>query len=98
MKTETQIAKDNIKKMGHWERMGNQWCIWEGVCQSHLASCQRFSEFLEDLHNLRERKNRIIKRESTEGVFGNLKQYKKAKAKYGDLQNAIKIYLKEDLK
>jgi len=84
MKTETEIAKyfvKNIKKYG-----------FRQSAEQHDEDCQRFLEFLEDLHNLKVRPNRIIRREATEGLLGNLKQYNKANLKYKDLQNAIKIY------
>lgn len=50
MKTETQIAEENIKRFKNSQRSVLDWggkIAFPEVCKSHKASCQRFLEFLE---------------------------------------------------
>ena len=56
MKTETQIAEENLKyynksfKNGLMSDLG---IYQKELCQTHKASCERFLEFLEELINKR---------------------------------------------
>ena len=52
MKTETQIAEENIKNWKFTKPQDEElWRlnIYLSKCQQHKASCQRFLEFLEEL-------------------------------------------------
>ena len=79
MKTETEIAKENVKI---WKAGGNVIQIPIEILEEHLATCQRFLEFFEtDL-------GWNWKDEEDADGDGCLLEYHKII----DLQNAIKIY------
>ena len=79
MKSETEIAKENVGKLG--ELLSPDKYVFMGKCQEHLASCQRFLEFLEQL--------RIDK---TWDVCWIQEDGVNIKDKITDLNSAIKIY------
>lgn len=105
MKSELQIAEENIKKYKDvielWgarnEDSDSYFDLIENTTETHKASCERFLEFLEKEFVLKENKKRIFRRESIEGVFGNLEQFKRIKKKYNDLKQAISLYEKEGI-
>ena len=90
MKTETKIAKFNIKT---WKRedMDTFIRVYYYACEQHKASCERFLEFLEEL-------KREIESEDMVGS-GNMEKYceefesfKIHLNKITDLKQAIKLY------
>ncbi len=87
MKTETQIAKENIKlhrnatlKFLPTDK------IWFGKCKSHKESCQRFLKFL-DNYNF----NELIVGKKNTKILDSI-QGKVFKEKIQDLKQAIKLY------
>lgn len=77
---ETQIAKENVRRYNLFSNDNTLLC-----CQEHLATCQRFLEFL-DTWNINEikKKEKIFDLDFFQGEEFN--------SKITDLQNAIKIY------
>ena len=94
MKTETNIAKNNVKHIktcGNCKEMKPHLCTYcETTCQTHLASCQRFLEYFN------EHKFWYMSCVKCGGkpVHVNLDFMEKIK----DIQNAIKIYRNAGLK
>lgn len=84
MKTETQIAQENVKNLtaiyGDKRDMGN--------CQSHKATCQRFLDFLEELQRY---KFKCGFMESSE-LCDVFEDNELIKDKITDLKQAIKCY------
>ena len=79
MKTETQIAKENIKTSERYENNVVAGFAPHMVCKTHKASCQRFLEFLEVI--LEDKKIR-------EGYMGKFINDRKIQ----DLKQAIRLY------
>jgi len=82
MKTETDIAKENIENIKEWKKYkGNSELI--GEAKGHLTSCKSFLEFLEKWFRI----------DTMDNVNEcNCKGCKFARKKITDLQNTIKIY------
>ena len=78
MKTETQIAKENIELIEITS--GEELVYSRGRAEEHFQSCQRFLEFLKKQDKFYGSDNKLI------GLHFNFEQMIK------DLQNAIKIY------
>lgn len=87
MKTETKIAKENVEKYKKDIRG------WDIIYKEHLESCQRFLEFLEEKQIELDK----LENELTNG-FGQKEFDVDLNLKITDLQNAIKLYEKENLK
>ena len=51
MKTETQIAQENIQELirtSKYEDLQATVLYWKGICYFHKETCQRWLEFLDD--------------------------------------------------
>jgi len=83
MKTETEIAKENVGKLG--ELLSPDKYVFMGKCQEHLASCKRDLGFLEDFEE------DIIESCHYTTINGFIKRE-------NDLKQAIKIYSDERIK
>ena len=82
MKSETQIAKENIKKYNECD------CdVCEEIRQEHKQSCQRFLEFLEGLIRFS-----VDRKEKWKERVWNIDAENQIKEEITDLNNAIKSY------
>ncbi len=78
MKTETQIAKENIKNIKKEELPEMNQANISGMIIEHKASCQRFLEFLININGTFEQKKAFT--------------FKEQEEKITDLEQAIKLY------
>ncbi len=78
MKTETQIAQENIERKISFQKMTPMNTAIFGICKTHKATCQRFLEFL---RKMKGRQQRWL-----------TYQLIPLSKKMVDLENAIKLY------
>jgi len=82
MKTETQIAQENVKELKKWGSRPDTYL----PCNQHKATCQRFLEFLEpylDLMHYNFERTKSLGDANAKGIMIN---------KFEDLKQAIKLY------
>ncbi len=94
MKTETELAKENIKLYRENQDKPNQTLMFgevREICKTHKQTCQRFLEFLGEL-GLSIVVQELINPNKIDKVT-----FKFIKGKIQDLKTAIKIYEKEGI-